>query len=190
MPQIGLVTEGTYDLRTYVSFIRRLNVGPLDIVERACGGRVGGRFAGILTAFKYQHSTLDRAVIVSDAHGKNPEALLAELASQAAHLNLPFPVEYVIVVQEMEAILLCDPPAIVEACTAISGVTVGLPNVTHSPESMAYPKEKLDQILNERKVGYTKDVAEAIAMRATVENESGASYWSPSFRRFRNAVTL
>jgi hypothetical protein len=190
MPRIGLVTEGTYDLRAYVPFIRRLNATPLEIVERLCGGPVGGRLTGILTAFKYQQPTLDRAVIVSDAHGKNPEALRAELARQAEHLNLPFPVEYVVVVQEMEAILLCDPPAIVEACTAISGITVGLPNVTHNPESLANPKEKLEQILNERKVGYTKDVAEAIAMRATVENERGASYWSPSFRRFRNAVTL
>jgi hypothetical protein len=190
MPHIGLVAEGTYDLRAYVPFISRLNATPLQIVERLCGGRVSGRFAGILTAFKYQHPILDRAVIVSDAHGKNPEALRAELASQATHLNLPFPVEYVIIVQEMEAILLCDPQAIVEACTAISGVTVDLPSVTHTPESLANPKEELEQILNERKVGYTKDVAEAIAMRATVENDRGAAYWNQSFRRFRTAVTL
>jgi hypothetical protein len=186
MPSVALVSEGEFDVHAYSPLIRRENGVEVEVHERPCGKPVSGRFINILTVLKYLHPAIDKAIVVSDAHGRNPAAWRAELQGQAGHLVLPFPVEYVVVVEELEAILLCDPRAI-ECVCAERGNAIQLPNLTHSPELLDKPKEELVRQLGLGKVKYTKIVAGEIASRADLGRLCN---WSQSYRNFRAAVRL
>lgn len=184
MPTLGLVTEGDYDISAYSSVVHRENLQTIHIHERPCGKSVSGRFVNILTALKYARPAIDRAVVVSDAHGRDPIAWRTELRGQAQHLALPFPVEYVVIVQELEAILLCDPRAI-EAVCAARGNAINLLNLTQSPETLIKPKAELVKKLGLGRVSYTKVVAAEIASQADLQQ---LSYWSQSYRNLRVAI--
>jgi hypothetical protein len=184
MPTLGLVVEGDFDINAYSALIHRENPLPIKIHERPCGKSVSGRFVNILTALKYAQPATERAVVVSDAQGRDRITWRTELQSQAQHLALPFPVEYVVVVEELEAILLCDPRAI-EAVCAARGNPIQIPNVTHNPETLDEPKGELVRTLGLGGVRYTKVVAGEIAFHA---NLAQLTYWSRSYRDFRVAV--
>jgi hypothetical protein len=186
MPSIALVSEGEFDIHAYSPLIQRENEVEVDVLKRPCGKSVSGRFVSILTALKYLHAALDKAIVVSDAHGRDPAAWRAELQGQAGHLVLPFPIEYVVIVEELEAILLCDPRAI-ECVCAERGNAIQLPNLTHSPALLPKPKVELVRQLGLGKVKYTKIIAGEIAGRADLERLCN---WSPSYRNFRAAVRL
>ena len=101
-------------------------------------------------------------------------------------MALPFPVEYFVIVQELEAILLCDPRAIENVCAA-RGNAIQLPNLIHNPEMLANPKAELVRQLSLGGVRYTKIVAGEIASQAQLNR---LSHWSQSYRRFRAAAVL
>lgn len=185
MPTLGLIAEGDFDIHGYSPLIRKENAGlHVQIIPRPCGKSVSGRFVNILKEFKYAQPTIDRAVIVADAHARNHETWREELRGQARNLDMPFSLECVVVVQELEAILLCDPEAIASVC-AERGTPVQIPQLTQSPELLADPKKELVRLLGLARLGYTKIVAGQIADRAALER---LRHWSHSYRRFQAAV--
>lgn len=184
MPLLGLIAEGEFDIYGYSPLIRRENVVDVGIIPRPCGKSVSGRFVNILNELKYVQPAIDRAVIVSDAHGRNPQTWCDELRGQARNLELPFPVEYIVIVQELEAILLCDPEAIARVC-AQRGRQINPAQLRKSPELLADPKEELVKHLARGGVGYTKIVASEIAELAALERLHN---WSPSYRNFQASV--
>lgn len=186
MPSVvGLVTEGDFDICAYSPLIWALHATAVDIQGRPCHGPILGKFPSILRELRYQQPTIDKAIVVSDAHGKDPTDRRQRLQQQTQGLALPFPVEYVVVVQELEAILLSDPHAI-EAVCATRGRAIVLPQLTEQPDLLPDPKVELVRQLALGGVVYTKVIAQEIARHADLER---LAYWSPSFVRFRAAVT-
>lgn len=186
MPSVALITEGEFDIYAYSTLIRRENEHELGIHARLCRGSVSGRFVRILNEFRYANPSISKAIVVSDAHGKARIAWRTELQAQARNAAFPFPVEYVIVVEELEAILLCDPTAVESVC-AERGSAIALPNLVQSPELIPEPKEELVRQLVRGNLTYTRAIAEQIAARADLAR---LAYWSQSYRDFQTAVRL
>lgn len=184
MPTLALVAEGEFDLFAYAEFIARENNRNAGVHARQCRGCVSGRFLRILTPFKYPPPRIERAVVVSDAHGRDPDQWRTELQRQSQNADFPFSIEHVVVVNELEAILLCDPTAIASLC-AERGRAIAVPQLTRSPESYIDAKQQLETILARGGVPYTRAVARELAARADLER---LAYWSQSYRSFQAAV--
>ena len=85
--------------------------------------------------------------------------------------------------RELEAWLLADSEAIATVTRVYSGR--GVPVVNESIENIADPKARLQRLLSDAKVAYTKEVARKIA---AVSNVESIAYRCPSFRSFVRAV--
>jgi hypothetical protein len=186
MPCVGLIVEGDFDTEGLTPLVKRLNANNVEIVARVCNGPLSRTFVRRLQELRYSHDRLDRALVVCDAHGRDHTVHRRKLIQQAANLVLPFPVEYVVLVEELESVLLCDPRAIESVCT-IRGRPIELPNLTTSPEDLNDPKSELVKQLRGGGVTYTKAVARAIAEQSNLQS---LDYWSASFRRLRVAARL
>ncbi len=183
MPAVALVAEGPYDEGVLKDLIRRIRDDRPDVHSRICRGSLGGRYVRQLRELRHEAS-FEKALVVSDAHGRSPEALVAELRREIQNVWLPFPVHYVVVVQELEAWLLADHLALDSVVTGRGG-RGGFQPPTHSPESADDPKRELLILLGNAGVSYTQAVAREIAQRSDLQR---IAYWSESFRRFQNAV--
>ena len=187
MPTIGLIVEGEWDVEVLSRLTGRLNVGAVDIRPRICRGPVRGRYFSLLRELSFT-SQPDRVVVVSDAHGRDYRELADDLRREISNQTFRFPVHFVVVVQELEALLLADPRAIETVC-ARRGTPLGsLGNLTDTPENIADPKVHLERLLwQQAKSTYTKALAGEIAAEADL---SALANWCPSFRRLREAVSL
>ena len=188
MLTFGLVVEGDYDEAVLTEFIRKCAGHDVEIVSRVCNpkGSLMKRFPGFLEEFRYvkQGMPVDRAMVIRDADMREPHGLLREMESKVAHRTYEFsPVRFVVIVRELEAWLLADSKAISTVISAYSGRVV--PEVNESIEAIADPKARLQRMLSEAKVAYTREVARKIAAAANAEY---IAYRCPSFRSFVHAV--
>jgi hypothetical protein len=184
----GLVVEGDYDEAVLTEFIRQCAGHDVEIVSRVCNprGSLMKRFPGFLEEFRYvkQGTSVDRALVVRDADRREPHALRREMEAKIAHRIYAFsPVRFIVIVRELEAWLLADSEAIATVTRGYSGR--GVPVVNESIEDIADPKARLQRMLSDAKVAYTKEVARKIAAAANVEY---IAYRCPSFRSFVQAV--
>lgn len=187
MPTIGLIVEGEWDIEALSRFTGRLNSGSVDIRPRACGGPIRGRYLSRLQELSAT-SQPDRVVVVSDAHGRNPEELTSDLEREISRQTFEFPVHFVVLVEELEALLLADLRAVEIVCARRGTPIPALGNLADTPENLPDPKAHLEGILwRHARSAYTKKVAGEIAAEA---NLTTISNWCPSFRRLRDAVSF
>ena len=188
MLTFGLVIEGGYDEAVLTEFIRKCVGYDIEVVSRVCNpkGSLMKRFPGFLEEFRYvkQGMPVDRALVIRDADMREPQGLLREMESKIAHRTYEFsPVRFVVIVRELEAWLLADSEAISTVTSAYSGWVVS--EVNESIEAIVDPKARLQRMLSEAKVAYTREVARKIALAANVEH---IAYRCPSFRSFVHAI--
>jgi len=182
MLTFGLIVEGQYDEMAIGGLIPRFAPADVEIVARPCGSKVQlmRRFSGFLEEFRYikNGSHVDKALVVRDADGKDPLRLLETMRSKISGHTYPFPVQLVVIVEELEAWLLAD-----EA--SLAGIIGKRVRRTPNPEGLHDPKEQLKRLLSEGKVYYTSEIARKIAVNANVDTLASRC---PSFGRFRQAV--
>jgi hypothetical protein len=187
MATYGVVIEGEYDEAALAEIIKKCLSNKIEIILRRCGGkdRLMRMFPDLLDSFHHekQGSHVDKAIVIRDAHGKNPEKLKETMRSKIMNLTYPFDVKFTIIVQELEAWLLADEIAMSKATQSRAGKTVA--RVNENLESISDPKEKLKEILSEVKVYYTSQVAREIAKESDLDK---IEYRCPGFREFRQAV--
>jgi hypothetical protein len=187
MSTYGIVVEGEYDESALTEIIKKCFSSEIEIIPRKCGGkdRLMAKFPAYLASFRYakQGSYVDKAIVIRDAHGKDPEELKRIMRGKIAGRNYPFPVKFVIIVQELEAWLLADEEAISRITQSRSGRVVQ--RVSESLECLSKPKETLYKILSEAGVAYAEAVAREIAKESDLNKIESRCRM---FREFRQAV--
>ena len=187
MPTIGLIVEGVWDVEVLSRFTGRLNPSGIDIRPRICRGSIRGRYPSLLRELAAT-SHPDRVVVISDAHGRDHRELAADLQREISHHVSTFPVHFVVLVQELEALLLADLRAIETVCARRGTPIPDLGNLAETPENIQDPKAYLQSIIRRHSgSAYTKVIAAEIATEANLSTVTG---WCPSFRRLGDAVTL
>jgi hypothetical protein len=183
MPTFGLVVEGEYDEAALTELIRKCSVGYTEIVARLCGGSIMNKFPGLLEGFRYakQGTHVDKALVIRDANGKDPNDLLLRMQGKISSRWYPFPVRCVVIVRELETWLLADDGAISHVTQEYAGRAVSL--VNESLEDIHEPKERLKTLLVG--VAYTREVARKIAVALDIKR---LRYRCPAFEKFQEAV--
>ena len=126
-----------------------------------------------------QGQAVDKALVIRDADGKNPGELIARMEMSIVSRSYPFPVKFVVIMQELETWLLADHDALSQvAPRSISEIRGPL-------ESILDPKRRLQSILSDAGIAYTAEVARKIAAAANLER---IEYRCPTFRTFRHAI--
>jgi hypothetical protein len=90
----------------------------------------------------------------------------------------------VIIIRELEAWLLADNEALAQVLREYSGrrgSEIRIPEINEPLEEILDPKTKLQRILSDAKVAYTKEVARKIAATANLERIASRCL---SFREF------
>jgi hypothetical protein len=187
MNMYGVVIEGDYDEAALAEMIKRCSSIDIEIICRVCGGKekLMLRFPNYLESFRHEKegSHVDKAIVIRDADGKDPEELKRAMESKIRGRDYPFEVRLNIIVQELEAWLLADEEAISRVTIPRSGKGVSCPN--RPPESIPNPKETLGGILSKAGVSYTRAVARDIAKEADLDRIEARC---PKFKEFRQAV--
>jgi hypothetical protein len=180
---IGVIVEGVFDAAALPELIRKCCTDDIHIETRVCrfASQLMRRRLSFLEEFRYvvQGSPVDKALIIRDADGKNPNALVHRLNVTINTRSYPFPVISVIIVQELETWLLADSAAL----SQVTGKSIS--EITELLETLIAPKQRLQNILSAARVPYTKEVARKIAAVSHLEI---LEYRCPSFRVFRQAL--
>jgi hypothetical protein len=161
MARFGIVVEGPCDELVLKELLPKWLGADCQIESRAWGtnGGVTRKFCISLDEFKYLG--IDKAFVVRDSDGKDPSLLIADLRRRVEKRQYPFPVNFIVIVQELEAWLLADESAISKV---ISRPVRRQPDPI---EDIASPKESLKRILSPELV-YTREVARRIAAVADI----------------------
>jgi Domain of unknown function (DUF4276) len=183
MPTLGLIVEGVYDAAALTEWIKKCLERDIDVKTRLCAqkGSLMRKFPGYLAGFHWdnQGGPVDKAFVVHDAEGKDPQGLMTTMRARIADRLPIFPVEFVVIVQELETWLLADH----EAMAKITGRRV--PEIHEALEEIRDPKERLQKILSDAGIAYTSEVARKIAAASDLER---LAYRCPGFRTFHQAV--
>jgi hypothetical protein len=183
MPTYGLIVEGEYDAAALTELIRRCAAGNIQVIPRQCAqkGSLMKKFPAYLQELHWanQGQAVDKALVIRDADGKNPGELIARMETSIVSRSYPFPVKFVVIMQELETWLLADHDALSQvAPRSISEIRGPL-------ESILDPKRRLQSILSDAGIAYTAEVARKIAAAANLER---IEYRCPTFRTFRHAI--
>ena len=175
MFRIGVVVEGACDVAALPILIRKCR-NDARVVTRECRGPIFGKFPRILDELE-RRRTIDKALVICDADGELPSALLTRMRRELAGHRYRFPVEPLVIVQELEAWLLADEEALENV--------VGIKVLFRNPEDFKDPKQELERLLSQRNQIYTAARARRIAEAIRIPILSKRC---PSFLKFRNAV--
>jgi hypothetical protein len=180
MARFGIVVEGPCDELVLRELLPRCLGADCEIESRAWGtnGGVTRKFCNSLNEFKYLG--IDKAFVVRDSDGKDPSVLKADMQARIGSRQYPFPVNLIVIVQELEAWLLADEGAI----SAVTSRPV--PRQPDPIEAIASPKERLKRLLSPTVV-YTKEVARSIA--AAIVDIGRVADRCPVFKTFWNLVS-
>jgi Domain of unknown function (DUF4276) len=180
---LGIIVEGVFDGAALPELIRKCCTDDIHIETRVSRStsQLMRKGLGFLEEFRHviQGSPVDKALIIRDADGKNPNELVHRLNVTINTRSYPFPVIPVIIVQELEAWLLADR----EALSQVIGKSIS--EITESLEMLMAPKERLKNILSDANIAYTPEVARKITAATRLEV---LEYRCPSFRVFRQAL--
>ena len=187
MTVYGIVVEGYYDEVVLGEIIKKILAREIIIISRRCNekDRLIKVFSEHLESFRYgnQGSNVDKAIVIRDAHGRDPEELKESMKSKILNRRYPFEVKFLIIIHELEAWLLADEEAISRVTRSRSGKPA-VP-VNKPLESIIDPKETLGKVLSDAKVPYTPAVAQEIARESNLDK---IKYRCPAFGEFCQAV--
>ena len=151
MTAYGIVVEGIYDEVVLGEIIKKILAREITLIPRRCGDkdRLIKVFSEYLESFRYgnQGSNVDKAIVIRDAHGKDPEELKESMKSKILNRRYPFEVKFLIIIHELEAWLLADEEAISRVTRSRSGKPA-VP-VNKPLESIIDPKETLGKVLSD-----------------------------------------
>ena len=183
MTTYGIVIEGEYDEAALTEIIKKCISSEIEIIPRKCGAkdRLMRMFSGFLESFRRekQGSDVDKAIVIRDSHGKNPDELKEKMRNKITNRNYSFDVKFIVIVQELEAWFLADE----EAISRVTKSSVS--RINENLESISDPKQILNRILSDTRVAYTKAVAQEIAKELNLDK---IEYRCPTFKEFRQAV--
>jgi uncharacterized protein DUF4276 len=183
MPTFGLIVEGTYDAAAITEWIRKCFESDIDVRARLCAqkGSLMKKFAGYLSGFHWDNhgGPVDKAFVIRDADGKDPQELINIMKSRIADRLPIFPVEFLVIIQELETWLLADENAIAQV------IGTRVPEIHRHLEEIRNAKEYFRRILSDAGVVYTAEVARKIAAASDLEK---LAYRCPGFRTFHQAV--
>ncbi len=179
MPRFGFVVGGTSDEKA-VKEIAKKCLGNDCHVETRKWDEKGGlhrRFPISLEEFKSLH--IDKAFVLRDTDGKNPDDLLASMQARIAGQAYPFVVTFAYAIEELEAWFLADHEAI--------GQVIGRPvdRIADAIENIPSPKDNLLAILSRAKHNYTSETARKIASQLDVDVVARRC---PAFRQLCRAI--
>lgn len=181
--EIGLIVKGDYDVGVLKCLVERINTQPVDIHALPCNGPVTKKFTKLLYAYEFV-TPVQKAVVVSDAHGRDPDELIEKLRGELQGHHFSFPVEFAVIVQELEVWLIADHQAVQKVCNQRGSQRV-VPPTKVSPEGLVDAKAVLQKLLFIRRVGYTPVVAQQIAENARLEQ---LRFWCKRFVVFEPIV--
>jgi len=183
MLTVGIIVEGNSDAAALPELIRKCAGDDVEVFARPCHSKsqLMRKFPGFLEEFcrVKQGMPIDKALIIRDADNREPHILIPTMKTRYADRTYPFPVEPVIIVQELETWLLADG----QALSQVVGRSV--PDLAEPLEDIANPKERLQKILSDAKVPYTSEVARRIAAATRLEH---LAYRCPNFQAFCQAL--
>jgi hypothetical protein len=166
---IGLVVEGPYDEAVIPVLAKRCRPN-VQTVTRLCKGTVTGKFRGLLAELNRSHR-LEKALVISDADGRDPESVVRSLRIEHRK-TYRFKVIPLVIVEELEAWLISDPEALKQV--------LRVDKEFHSPEKRPDPKAELKKLCI-----YTPEIARKLA---EVIDLKVLAKSCPRFSKFRNAV--
>lgn len=184
----GIVVEGAYDQGVYEELIGRVATGVRQVVPRVMHGvsNLRKRFPVMLEDL--QERPVDKALVICDSNGDDPEAVEASLLATLADRNFSFTrgAHVIVVRRNMETWLLADPEAINRVAWNRMGRTRSAINpVREDLEEHPRPKEELKRLLSQVGLPYDPMVCREIARRI---NLGRLDRRCPSFGRFRRRV--
>jgi Domain of unknown function (DUF4276) len=174
MAAIGLIVKGEYD-KAAIPILARACRPNARFVPRECRGPVLGKIPGLVENLSHHRPRIEKILIVSDAHGRDPRELERKFTSRIVK-KYSFPVIPIIIVEELEAWLIADS----EALKRIIGVGRTFTN----PERLPDPKSALEKLLA-RGTLYTSEMAGAIAREINLDR---LEQQCPRFSLFKKAV--
>ena len=182
MLTVGLVVEGVYDEAAITELVLKSVPSEAGAICRRCGNAIQlmRKFPGFLQEFRFAKdgSPVDKALVIRDADHKNPRELITGMDGRIGNRNFPFPVNLLVIVEELEAWLLADEEA-------ISLVTRIRQQPVRDPERLYDPKQTLRRLLSQAGVEYTSEIARQLAAAA---RPNILQTRCPSFGEFQEAV--
>lgn len=176
MFRVGVVVEGACDIAALPILIKKCR-NDASVIPRECRGPIFYKFPRILDELE-RCRTIDKALVICDADGEQPMTLMTRIRRGLAGHRYGFPVEPVVIVQELEAWLLADEEALQSV--------VGMRTLFRSPEDRRYPKRELVRLVSQTGHVYDHALAGRIAEAIRI---SILSKRCPSFVKFQNAIT-
>lgn len=173
--RIGVVVEGACDVAALPILIKKCR-NDVSVIPRECRGPIFNKFPRILDELE-RCRTVDKALAICDADGEQPHTLLTRMRRELVGHHYGFPVEPLVIVQELEAWLLADEEALQNV--------VGISMRVRSPEDRPDPKRELVRLVAKKGHIYNHALAGRIAEAIRIPILSRRC---PSFVRFRNAV--
>lgn len=142
MPAFGLIVAGRYDAAVLKVFLQRLRPD-VSVELRTCGNdfRVTTTFGNVLKTLRYsnQGGPVNKAIVVRDAHGLTQAQVMERFRENFEPSEHSFPVEFAVIVPELEAWLLSDHEALISA-SAVRGQGQNFYPIDRSPEEIGDPK--------------------------------------------------
>lgn len=161
MTMFGVIVEGKDDQEALPKIIRKCFSEHIDVEVRKAGGGYNfmSKFRGFLEEFKHikQGKPCDKALVIRDADNKDIKKLKDNMKERIKGRSYPFEVNFIIIVQELEAWFLADEQAI----SSVTNFTI--PRISNQIEDIFDPKQELEKILNNKGIYYTPKIAGEIA---------------------------
>jgi hypothetical protein len=188
-PCYGLIVEGPYDEHVYPALVRKILARDLRVIVRPCGGvsKLLSRLPGYLVELEHAWygRAVDKALIIRDWSEADLSAGEQSMAKKIEGRVFSFPrgIQFCLIRQEMETLLLADGDAINAVAAERGGRAVS--QLQGALEELRDPKQKLMKLLSEARLPYDAQVCGEIAQNASIER---LRYRCPAFRSFEQKV--
>ena len=188
MSIFGVVVEGPRDVAAYPAIIRRIRPDVEQVIARPCGGvpALSDKFVRWLKHFQYTGHRLDKALVIRDSGGKDPQIVEDGLERRLNESSFEptFPVHFYATRCMIETWLLADAGAVSKVALS-RGRTRSIKAVNKPLEEIIDPKPLFLAMLSEAGLSADDKVYEEIAYAADLARIAERC---PRFAEFRKHV--